>query len=112
MEPAADDLGVDWLAEQLIGILPGNPWEAMERDALIDDLATQQSELTVAVARATASDTAIEPSQRVADWLASNPTFASNWRSVIDNARRATTPSFAMYSMTCRKLVDLTKMVA
>ncbi len=106
------ELGVDWLAEQLIGILPGNPWEAMERDALIDDLATQQSELTVAVARATASDTAIEPSQRVADWLASNPTFASNWRSVIDNARRATTPSFAMYSMTCRKLVDLTKMVA
>ncbi len=107
-------LGFDWLYQQLVELLVSSHWEAMERDALMDDLATLQSQLTVAAAQSTGArfDGEESAERTIEHWLAANSRFASAWKSVIDGVRRTGGSTFAMYSMTSRKLGDLARLVS
>jgi glutamate dehydrogenase len=93
------ELGIDWLSEQLNNLASVSHWQAMERDSLLDDLATHQSTL--------AANTLITTGGDVAGWLAQNGQFTHRWRATIDDARHAGAPDFSMFSMACRKLNDL-----
>jgi len=93
------ELGLDWLIEQ-ISILPTtSQWQAMERDALLDDITTRQSSLAAHTLNGTGGD--------VQGWLAQNSRFAHGWRAAIEAAQHATVPDFSMFAMTCRKLNEL-----
>jgi glutamate dehydrogenase len=103
-------LGLDWLSEQISGMGRQNLWQAMERDALLDDLTTQQASICARIVRQTAS-VEEDASACVDAWLEDNRTFAAAWRRVIEEAQRSTTQEFALYSMTSRKLADLNRML-
>ncbi|MCZ6711184.1 MAG: NAD-glutamate dehydrogenase [Gammaproteobacteria bacterium] len=93
------ELGIDWLSEQLNNFASVSHWQAMERDSLLDDLATHQSTL--------AADTLTTTGGDVTGWLAQNSQFSHRWRATIEDAQHAGGSDFSMFSMACRKLNDL-----
>ena len=89
----------DWLTEQLAALPSTSHWQAMERDALLDDVKTQQGVLAGRVLNDSRGD--------VMAWLAAQERFAADWQAVIADAQHASVQEFSMYAMTCRKLGDL-----
>jgi glutamate dehydrogenase len=108
-----DALEIDWLAEQLIQLAPVSLWQAMERDALLDELMTQHARLAARICRSrpTASDCA-EPSAMIERWLDHHPEFTRAWRTVLDTAQRQPVAELALLSVTCRKLSELAQSLA
>jgi glutamate dehydrogenase len=98
----SDRLQTDWLSDQLAGLAASNHWQAMERDALLDDVMTQQGRLAVSVLTDAEGD--------LDAWFSSREKFVTEWRRVIGDAQHATTQEFSMYAMTCRKLNDLARL--
>lgn len=98
----SDRLQTDWLSDQLAFLTASSHWQAMERDALLDDVMTQQSLLAVSVL--TDADGDLDA------WLKNRERFASEWRRVISDAQHTGQQDFSMFAMTCRKLADLARM--
>jgi glutamate dehydrogenase len=95
----AQALDFDWLVNRLGELPHASHWQAMERDSLIDDMIMEQSRLTAAVYTSTEGN--------VAGWLAAREPFHAAWQRVMDDARHANLQDFSLYSVTCRKLLDL-----
>ena len=93
------ELHLDWLSSELANFDCHSHWQAMERDALLDDLTLQQSRLGAGVLADSEGD--------VAEWFGANAQFAHAWREVMDEARQTSVPDFSMYAMMTRKLADL-----
>ncbi len=98
----SDRLQTDWLSDELASLTASSHWQAMERDALLDDVMTQQSLLAVSVL--TDADGDLEA------WLENRERFVSEWRRVIGDAQHTTQQDFSMFAMTCRKLGDLARL--
>ncbi|TNF86048.1 MAG: NAD-glutamate dehydrogenase [Gammaproteobacteria bacterium] len=98
----SDRLQTDWLSDQLAALTASSHWQAMERDALLDDVMTQQGLLAVSVL--TDADGDLDA------WLQSRERFVNEWRRVIGDAQHATQQDFSMFAMTCRKLADLSRL--
>ena len=98
----SDRLQTDWLSDQLALLSASSHWQAMERDALLDDVMTQQSLLAVSVL--TDADGDLDA------WIASRERFVNGWRRVIGDAQHAGHQDFSMFAMTCRKLGDLARL--
>ncbi len=96
---AGRELHIDWLVRQIIDLGVESHWQALERDALLDELDYRQSVLGALVLTDGGGD--------VATWLEGNPRFASVWQTAVDEARIAKAPDFSMYSIVTRKLADL-----
>jgi glutamate dehydrogenase len=92
------ELQFDWLLERLAELPHESHWQAMERDALIDDMVMEQTRLA---ARVYATGGALD------GWLAARPAFRSAWQQAIDDARQANVADFSLYAVTCRKLLNL-----
>ncbi|MEM8767277.1 MAG: NAD-glutamate dehydrogenase [Pseudomonadota bacterium] len=95
----SDALHTDWLSDQLGVLDSSSHWQAMERDALLDDVMTQQGRLAVSVMAEAGGD--------LDAWLGQRTGFVNEWRRVIGDAQHATQQDFAMFAVTCRKLADL-----
>ena len=74
----------------------------VERDALLDDVMTQQGRLAVSVLADAEGD--------LDAWIAQRESFLVEWRRVIGDAQHATQQDFSMFAMTCRKLSDLARL--
>jgi len=95
----SDRLQTDWLSDQLASLSPASHWQSMERDALADDVMTQQGVLAVSVL--------IDADGDLDNWLVQRERFVDEWHRVIGDAQHATPQDFSMFAMTCRKLADL-----
>jgi glutamate dehydrogenase len=98
----SDRLQTDWLSDQLASLTAASHWQAMERDALLDDVMTQQGRLAVSVLSDAGGD--------IDAWLSDRAKFVAEWRRVIGDAQHATQQDFSMFAMTCRKLNDLARL--
>ena len=92
-------LRLGWLREQLGDMTANSHWQAMERDSLLDDVATHQSRLAAAAVSHADGD--------IDQWMRSNQIFTQSWQRTIENIEHAGAPDFSLYSMTGRKLDDL-----
>ena len=101
-------LGFDWLSEQLARVPGDSLWQSMERDALLDELVTLHATLAAGIH----NDDGVEISRCVDAWLSDHAGLVGSWRRTLEEAQRTTTPDFSLFSMTLRKLGDLTKAVA
>jgi glutamate dehydrogenase len=99
-------LGFDWLAEQLMALPATSLWQAMERDALVDELVTQHAMLA---AMSLDDTTEADSATVVANWSDRNSALLTSWRLALEGAQRAGSQDFALFSMTLRKLGDLTR---
>jgi glutamate dehydrogenase len=96
-------LGVEWLINRVALFPTVSHWQTMERDSLIDDLVMEQGRLAALVLRDCAGN--------VEEWLEANRALADGWQRTIDDARHASISDFALYAVTCRKLIDLGRRV-
>jgi glutamate dehydrogenase len=102
-------LRLDLLAEVIARVEPGSLWQAMERDALLDDLITFTGTLCLHLIETGAEDTDT--------WLGQRPEFEGAWSRICDDVLRDLPPGesttarpagdFSMYAMAVRKLGDL-----
>jgi glutamate dehydrogenase len=88
-----------WLVDRLASHPPASYWQIIERDSLIDDLLMERGRLAAQVQQSFDGD--------VEAWLASRGTFAAAWRQIMEETQHATLADFALYAVTCRKLIDL-----
>jgi glutamate dehydrogenase len=95
----SEELQTDWLSDQLVALSPASHWQSMERDALLDDVMSQQGLLAVSVF--------LNADGSLERWLDERQGFVEEWRRVIGDAQHASQQDFSMYAMTCRKLGDL-----
>jgi len=95
-------LNFEWLIGRLAELPHASHWQAMERDSLIDDIVMEQSRL--------AAQVCLAGHDNLTDWLLTRETFMDGWQRVIEEAQHATGPDFSLYSVTCRKLLDLGSM--
>ena len=98
----SDRLQTDWLSDQLATLTASSHWQAMERDALLDDVMTQQGRLAISVLCDAGGD--------LDAWLADQERFVGEWRKVIGDAQHAAQQDFSMFAVTCRKLADLARL--
>jgi NAD-specific glutamate dehydrogenase len=99
-------LGFDWLGDQLMALPAASLWQAMERDALVDELVTQHAQLA---AFALSNGCEGPPSEAVARFLTREAKAIGGWKRALENARRSGGQDFALFSMTLRKLGDVTR---
>jgi glutamate dehydrogenase len=98
-------IGIDWLAERLIELMPTSLWQGMERDALIDELMALHASLA---ARIHGETPAADPESSVKGWLERYGLFARTWKTALESAQRASGLDMSLLSITGRKLAALT----
>ncbi|MCC5888369.1 MAG: NAD-glutamate dehydrogenase [Gammaproteobacteria bacterium] len=88
------------VSSALMRIQPQNLWQAMERDALLDDLVTHTCTLT--------SHVLADPHGAMGDvWLDAHPVFEQSWQAIVAELLRDNPSDFSMFNMAVRKLGDL-----
>jgi glutamate dehydrogenase len=92
-------LGVEWLINRVALFPTTSHWQTIERDSLIDDLVMEQGRLAALVYQTCGGD--------VDEWLEANAAVVDGWQRTIGAAQHASAADFALYAVTCRKLVDL-----
>lgn len=98
-------LKFEWISENLNKVETQSHWQAMERDALLDEFMTRRGSLT-ADALNNINDE-ISTTEGVENWLNEHRDFVENWHQVIEDTQRSGVQDFALYSLTSRKLGDL-----
>ena len=99
----AKALFLDWLTEQLGSMPSTSHWQAMERDSLSDEVVTHNAALAARVL--------VEADGDIDAWVSQQSSFVHDWRHIVEEAQHSTVQDFAMFSMTCRKLNDLCRML-
>jgi glutamate dehydrogenase len=95
----ATRLRLDVLSAAIGRLEPHSLWQAMERDALLDDLITHTGVLCRSVLQA--ADGGLQ------DWLDGHGDFVADWERIGAEVLREEGGDFSMYAMAVRKLGDL-----
>jgi glutamate dehydrogenase len=98
-----------WITDHLNKVEPQTHWQAMERDALLDEFMTQRGSLTSDALKHIGEEKSV--SEGVENWLAEHRELVESWHQVIEGAQRSGVQDFALYSMTSRKLGDLVRLL-
>ncbi len=104
-----DTLNFAWISEHLNKVETQTHWQAMERDALLDEFMTQRGALTADVLKYIKEETSVE--EGVNNWLKEHHDLVESWHQVIEGVQRSGAQDFALYSMTSRKLGDLVRLL-
>ncbi len=98
-----------WITDHLNKVETQTHWQAMERDALLDEFMTQRGSLTSDALKHIDEETSV--AEGVENWLNEHCELVESWHQVIDGAQRSGAQDFALYSMTSRKLGDLVRLL-
>jgi len=99
------ELELRWFAEKITKLPTETSWQALARNALRDDLSSQQRALTTAVAKF--SPEAGDPAAMLAAWKGRNAPALARLRNMIDELKRAGTLDLAVLSVLLRELRSL-----
>jgi glutamate dehydrogenase len=98
-----------WITDHLNKVETQTHWQAMERDALLDEFMTQRGSLASDVLKHIDEETSVD--EGVENWLNEHRELVESWQQVIEGAQRSGVQDFALYSMTSRKLGDLVRLL-
>jgi glutamate dehydrogenase len=101
----ADELGLHWFATQIADVNVESYWQAMAREAFMDDVESQMRTLAVSILRL--SDGKMEIEQVINCWLEQHGLLVARWRAMIAELQAAPGTDFAMFSVALRELLDL-----
>jgi glutamate dehydrogenase len=96
-------LRLDALSGAISRLEPTSLWQAMERDALLDDLVTHTGTLTLRVLRAAGDG---DPADEGV-WFGERAAFEDAWQGICGDVLRESASDFSMYAMAVRKFGDL-----
>lgn len=98
-------LDLDWFTKQLGEFKVDNYWQALAREAFMDDVEWQQRALTVGVLQA-APETLSVPDV-IEQWIQQHSLLVERWRSTVLELQAAEAGEVAMYTVAVRELLDL-----
>ncbi|MAZ87091.1 MAG: NAD-glutamate dehydrogenase [Cellvibrionaceae bacterium] len=100
-----DQLGLAWFSNQVSEVTVENFWQAMAREAFMDDLESQMRTLAVSIIRL-AGD-AMDINGTIELWAKQHALLVDRWRAMINELQGAPGTDFAMFSVALRELLDL-----
>ncbi len=98
-------LELDWFGAQIMASKVDNEWQAMAREAYMEDLQWQQCTLTEGVLRLRCDDLDIVGC--LSAWEEQEKTLLERWRDMLSELHTTTAPDFAMFAVANRELLDL-----
>jgi len=96
------DLDLRWVAEKITALPTDTPWQALARNALRDDLASQQRALTSTVSKL--SPEASDPLVMLAAWKERYASAIARYRAMIEELKRLQSLDLAVLSVLLREL--------
>lgn len=101
----AEALGLDWFASQISEVKVENYWQAMAREAFMDDLESQMGTLIVSLIRLAGDQYTIE--EALLKWTGQHQILVDRWKAMINELQGAAGTDYAMFSVALRELLDL-----
>lgn len=99
-----DRLGVDVLATRLSDAEVQTYWQAVAREAFLDDLEAQLRAITVTILQAGPPMQSLEI---LATWLADNNPWVQRWAAMVKEIQASQHADFALFSVATRQLMEL-----
>jgi glutamate dehydrogenase len=98
------ELELRWFSEKITQLPTETPWQALARNALRDDLSSQQRALASTVVKLSASD---DPAQMLAAWNERYAPAIARLKAMMEELKRAGTLDLAVLSVLLRELRSL-----
>ncbi len=103
-------LQLHWFSRQITDIPVGSHWQAMARETFRDDLDNERRRLVVSMLRMEKAPAALDA--RIEAWVRLNRPLVERWLNVLNGLRNTSVHDFAMFSVACRELLDLSSNAA
>ena len=97
-----DALELHWLRDQIVGLPRDNRWQALARDALRDDLYSQEAALTAVCLRSDRGATGAK--SRIDAWMLENRVALARCQQVLGDLKAGGSADFAMMSVAMREI--------
>lgn len=98
-------LELDWFGAQVLGSKVENEWQAMAREAYMEDLQWQQCTLAQGVLRLRCED--LDVLACITAWEEQESALLKRWRDMLSELHTTASPDFAMFAVANRELLDL-----
>jgi glutamate dehydrogenase len=98
-------LELDWFGDQILASKVENEWQAMAREAYLEDLQWQQCTLAKGVLRLRCDNPDLVAC--ISAWEEQEAALLSRWRQMVSDLHATTSPDFAMFAVANRELLDL-----
>ncbi|MEM9314460.1 MAG: NAD-glutamate dehydrogenase, partial [Pseudomonadota bacterium] len=100
-----ESLELDWFGAQILASKVENEWQALAREAYMEDLQWQQCTLAEGVLRLRCAD--LDIAGCLAAWEDNEAPLLSRWREMLVELQAVTSPDLAMFAVANRELLDL-----
>ncbi len=100
-----EHLELDWFARQITNLPIENEWQALARDAYLEDLEWQQRSLTIGVHRHVASKGDFDAG--IHSWQESQDYLYKRWHDLLGELHSSPTSDLALFAVANRELLDL-----
>lgn len=101
----SDKISLHWFANEISEVKVESYWQAMAREAYMDDLESQIRMLAVSIIRLSGENLSID--ETVDQWMVQHSVLVQRWRSMVAELQAAPGTDFAMFSVALRELLDL-----
>ncbi|MFK8042583.1 NAD-glutamate dehydrogenase [Congregibacter sp.] len=98
-------LELDWFGAQVLGSKVENEWQAMAREAYMEDLQWQQCTLAQGVLRLRNDDRDVVAC--ITAWEEQESALLKRWKDMLSELHTTSSPDFAMFAVANRELLDL-----
>jgi glutamate dehydrogenase len=98
-------LELDWFGSQILAAKVDSEWQALARDAYLEDLEWQQRTLAVGALQHLPEDRNMLTCLR--RWEQQEEALLQRWRNMLAELHATATPDFAMFAVANRELLDL-----
>lgn len=96
-------LNLGWFATQLTEVQVDSYWQAMAREAFLDDLDAQLRRLVIALMQSHS----VRDLEQVNQWFERKEYLITRWLAMVGEVESSQKHDFAMYSVAIRELIDL-----
>ncbi|MEM1189785.1 MAG: NAD-glutamate dehydrogenase [Pseudomonadota bacterium] len=100
-----ESLELDWFGAQILASKVENEWQALAREAYMEDLQWQQCTLAEGVLRLRCAD--LDIAGCLAAWEDNEAPLLNRWREMLVELQAVTSPDLAMFAVANRELLDL-----
>lgn len=101
----SDQLGLHWFAAQVSEVKVESFWQAMAREAFMDDVESQMRTLAMSLIRLAGDKEDL--AQTLERWLNHHRLLVSRWQDMVSELQASSGTDFAMLSVALRELLDL-----
>jgi glutamate dehydrogenase len=103
---AGEQLDLPWFTQRLLALSTENHWQALAREALLDDVEWQMRAITVSI-MSQCGEQCADADAAVATWIDTQRCQVDRWQSTMTELHATVNQEFAMYSVAIRELFDL-----